>query len=536
MKKFSDMRIGTRLMLGFAVIVVLMLVSMFITLAKVQEMNEATKMIAENRYPKIEKSLELRGSVSSVAIALRNVMLSDSDTDRKEQIAAISKIRGENRATYDELLLVIKRPKSKAALDLSVATEQRYVAGQEKLLSLVAAGDMPGAKMYLNTELRPLLVDYRKSLGELIEAQKDMMTESVVESEATYQLTIKLSIGITILLVLLSLVIAYCITRSITAPLEKAVRVADTVAGGDLTSIIDIRSKDEMGQLLSSLQKMNDGLASTVLQVRTATSAIGVASAEIASGTLDLSARTEQQASSLEETAASLEELTSTVKQNADNAQMADKLARSASDIAGKGGDVVAQVVSTMSSINNSSKRVADIISVIDGIAFQTNILALNAAVEAARAGEQGRGFAVVATEVRSLAQRSAAAAKEIKVLIDESVSQVDDGTALVAKAGETMKEIVQSIASVSSIISEISSASVEQRSGIEQINTAVTQMDNVTQQNAALVEEASAAAASMDSEAQGLAAAVAMFKVDAQATNPASNRTLANQRLLLDN
>jgi methyl-accepting chemotaxis protein len=298
-------------------------------------------------------------------------------------------------------------------------------------------------------------------------------------------------------------------------PLGHAVGLARQVAAGDLTARIDVASRDEVGQLLAALKTMNDSLLKTVSAVRAGTETIVTASQQIATGNLDLSSRTEEQASSLEETASSMEELTGTVRQNADNARQANVLARNASQIAAHGGDVVSQVVSTMASINESSKKIGDIIAVIDGIAFQTNILALNAAVEAARAGEQGRGFAVVASEVRSLAQRSAGAAKEIRGLIADSVAKVDAGGRLVDQAGTTMQEIVEGITRVTDIMSEIASASAEQTVGIEQVNDAIAQMDSVTQQNAALVEEAAAAAASLEDQAATLARLVSVFKVD---------------------
>jgi methyl-accepting chemotaxis protein len=287
------------------------------------------------------------------------------------------------------------------------------------------------------------------------------------------------------------------------------------VADGDLSSRIEVSSKDETGQLLHALKHMNENLVRIVADVRGGTDTIATASAEIAAGNLELSSRTEQQAGSLEETASSMEELTSTVKQNADNAHQANQMAVSASAVAGKGGEVVSRVVETMVSINESSRKIADIISVIDGIAFQTNILALNAAVEAARAGEQGRGFAVVASEVRNLAQRSAAAAKEIKTLISDSVDKVDAGAKLVDQAGATMNDIVTSIQSVTDIMAEILAASQEQSSGIEQVNQAIAQMDQVTQQNASLVEESAAASAAMQDQAAKLAHAVSVFKLD---------------------
>jgi len=301
----------------------------------------------------------------------------------------------------------------------------------------------------------------------------------------------------------------------VTRPLKHAVETADAVAKGDLTRRIEVKSKDEVGQLLQALKDMNENLAGIVGEVRSATESIATASKEIASGNADLSQRTEEQASSLEETASSMEELTSTVKQNAENAIQANQLSKNASDIAIKGGKAVDNVVQTMASISTSSKKIVDIISVIEGIAFQTNILALNAAVEAARAGEQGRGFAVVAGEVRNLAQRSAAAAKEIKALIDDSVNKVDAGSKQVDQAGETMSEIVQAVKRVTDIMAEIAAASNEQSAGIEQVNQAIVQMDEVTQQNAALVEEAAAAAEAMQDQAYALMHTVSIFKLE---------------------
>jgi methyl-accepting chemotaxis protein len=308
--------------------------------------------------------------------------------------------------------------------------------------------------------------------------------------------------------------LAWGLARSITQPLRRAEATAQAIGAMDLSGTAEASyAKDETGQLMQALKHMNDSLAKVVGEVRTGTDTIATASGQIASGNQDLSSRTEQQASSLEETAASMEELTSTVKQNADNARQANQLAVSASEVAVKGGSVVSQVVDTMGSINASSRKIVDIIGVIDGIAFQTNILALNAAVEAARAGEQGRGFAVVASEVRSLAQRSAAAAKEIKTLIGDSVEKVEEGSKQVAEAGRTMEEIVDSVKRVTDIMGEITAASQEQTSGIEQINQAITQMDQVTQQNAALVEQAAAAAQSLQEQAESLVHAVSVFR-----------------------
>ncbi|MBA5689885.1 methyl-accepting chemotaxis protein [Rugamonas apoptosis] len=371
-------------------------------------------------------------------------------------------------------------------------------------------------------EARDLLLSKQAvsvKVGEMIDVHRkynaDLGIKAAEEAAATLTHANWLAIIIAAAVIAVVAAMGLMLTRKLIASLKEAVKIAQTVAAGDLTCNIVVTSKDETGQLLQALKEMNDSLVRIVGQVRTGTDTIATASGQIASGNLDLSSRTEQQASSLEETASSMEELTSTVKQNAANAQQANDLAESASDVAQKGGAVVSQVIHTMGSIDESAKKIVDIIGVIDGIAFQTNILALNAAVEAARAGEQGRGFAVVASEVRNLAQRSAAAAKEIKTLISNSVEQVDAGSKLVNQAGATMDEVVASVKRVTGIINEITIAGREQTSGIEQINQAITQMDTVTQQNAALVEEAAAAASSLQDQAGSLANLVSTFKIN---------------------
>ena len=362
----------------------------------------------------------------------------------------------------------------------------------------------------------PEMKKYLATVEDVVRYQDKLFNAANARIDEVYTSSIRLLIGQGGVAILIGAWLAIVLTKSITQPLGRAVSLAEQVAAGDLTAHIDVSSKDEVGMLLAALKRMNGNLLETVTAVRVSTDTIVTASQQIAAGNQDLSSRTEQQASSLEETASSMEELTSTVRQNADNARQANTLAQAASGIAVRGGDVVSKVVETMASINESSRKIADIIAVIDSIAFQTNILALNAAVEAARAGEQGRGFAVVASEVRNLAQRSAAAAKEIRTLITDSVSKVGTGGQLVEQAGATMQEIVQGITRVTDIMSEIASASVEQTVGIEQVNEAITQMDAVTQQNAALVEEAAAAAESLQDQASSLARLVSTFRVDA--------------------
>ena len=364
-----------------------------------------------------------------------------------------------------------------------------------------------------------------KDINQLVQIETRLAQASYEEADSAFAKVVVALMAILVLALGISVGISAFMSRMIVRPLKAAIALAGRIARGDLTSEIKVVGRDETAELLRALSDMNASLVKIVGEVRSGTDSIATASKQIASGNADLSSRTEEQASSLEETASSMEELTSTVKQNAENAKQANQLAASASEVALKGGAVVSQVVGTMSSINDSSKKIVDIISVIDGIAFQTNILALNAAVEAARAGEQGRGFAVVASEVRSLAQRSAAAAKEIKALIGDSVDKVGAGTKLVDEAGKTMQEIVASVKRVTDIMSEIMAASQEQSSGIEQVNQAITQMDQVTQQNSALVEEAAAAAESMQEQAGNLAQAVAVFELDGTAAGAAAGR-----------
>ncbi|MDB6001626.1 MAG: chemotaxis protein, partial [Rhizobacter sp.] len=361
----------------------------------------------------------------------------------------------------------------------------------------------------------------QETIARLVKLNSDGADAAYAASQATYASARAWVIGLVMAAVLVAALLAWWITGLVTRPVAQAVDAAKRVADGDLTVEFDTTGKDETGQLLQALAVMQGKLAGIVSGVRQNAEGVATASAQIAQGNNDLSARTEEQASALEQTAASMEQLSSTVKQNADNARQANQLAQGASTVAIQGGDVVSRVVDTMKGINTSSKQIVDIIGVIDGIAFQTNILALNAAVEAARAGEQGRGFAVVASEVRSLAQRSAAAAKEIKSLISASVERVEHGTALVDQAGVTMKEVVDSIKRVTDIMGDISAASTEQSLGVAQVGDAVSQMDQATQQNAALVEESAAAAESLKAQASQLVSAVAVFKLADAARRP---------------
>ena len=399
------------------------------------------------------------------------------------------------------------------------------------------SGDTARAGEIVHGRFRTLFRPVGDSIDKLIALQLDEAATMQQDSQARYELIRLVCLSGMGFGLVLAAVVGTMLVRSIVAPLENAVRIAGAVAGGDLTQDIAADANDETGRMMRALGEMNAGLARIVGRVRAGTDTIATASSQIAAGNLDLSSRTEEQAASLEETAASMDELTSTVKQSADNARQANLLAQSASDVAGKGGQVVTQVVDTMAAINTSAERIADIIGVIDGIAFQTNILALNAAVEAARAGEQGRGFAVVASEVRHLAQRSAAAAREIKTLIDDSVQKVHHGTELVDQAGATMAEIVESVDRVTRIMGDMMAATQEQAIGIEQVNQAIGQMDQATQQNAALVEQASAAAQALREEADLLAREVGAFRLPAAGAGrqaPASRQRQAGSATYL--
>jgi methyl-accepting chemotaxis protein len=524
---FSNLKLRTRLALGFGVICAMLVVVLVLAVTMLGRVNQGARDIVQQRMPKIEAATSILDQTNNISVALRNQMLNDDPADRKLQTANVMKARAAIQSILDDYHAETTAGAERELANQTAEHNAKFVKDQDELLKRIGAGDIDGAKAYLTSEFRPLLLAYKKVLNEQIKLQKTAVAAASENAELTYAETRTLMIGLGLAILAAAGLIAWRISVAIAVPVARALEVANTVAAGDLTSRIEVTTHDEMGQLLQALKAMNESLARTVRTVRSGTDTIATASGEVAAGSLDLSSRTEQQASSLEETASSMEELTSTVKQNADNARQANVLAESASNVAARGGAVIEQVVGTMREIHDASGKIADIIGVIDGIAFQTNILALNAAVEAARAGEQGRGFAVVAGEVRNLAQRSAAAAREIKALIVDSTGKVENGSKLVGEAGSTMREIVDGVRRVTDIMSEITAASHEQSSGIEQINRAIAQMDEVTQQNAALVEQTSAAAEAMQDQAARLAQAVSVFKVEgtAQAVAPTPSR-----------
>jgi len=527
--KLANLNIGKRLALGYGVICAMLVLMIVLSNAMLGRVNAGTGEIVNDRMPRIAMTGNMQEQTNTIAIALRNLMLTGDASDRAAQVETIMAARRAMDAALAGMRAELQSAKGLALLETMEQETARYKTGQDRMIAHVGAGESDAAHALLNGELRPLLVRLKSATAAQGEQQKELAARAAIEAEATYRSTSLLMWGLGAGALLLAAIVAWWITRSITVPLGRALQVANTVAAGDLTSRIDVSTTDETGQLLQALKTMNASLANTVGTVRVGTDTIAVAASQVAVGAQDLSSRTEQQASALEEAASSMEELTSTVRQNADNARQANVLAETASNVAARGGDVIRQVVGTMNEIDASSSRISDIIGVIDGIAFQTNILALNAAVEAARAGEQGRGFAVVASEVRNLAQRSAAAAKEIKSLIGESTGKVEAGSKLVAQAGATMAEIVDSVRRVTDIMAEISAASSEQSAGIEQINQAVVQMDQGTQQNAALVEEAAAAATAMREQSGMLAAAVAAFRIDGAQAMAASRASLAS-------
>ncbi|HUJ00059.1 MAG TPA: methyl-accepting chemotaxis protein [Usitatibacter sp.] len=510
-----NLSIGTRLALGFgAILAVLLLVSAGGTALGTKSRKDLSAVtaaaVAKERLAADMQQLVLRRSS-----VMRNVGLLSEYTAMQEQQKIAN---GLTRKFADARQAMLRLDLTPAERTLVESLDQADRAIEEpfaKSMELQSAFRNEEAVGLLMNSVDPAVNKMLDELDHLSEIQKKSNEEATRAALAMGDRLAMTTYVVEGICLVVAVLLAWALTRSITMPLREAVTIARRVASGDLTSQIEPRGRDEAAELLAALREMNDGLARMVMQIRTGSESIAVGANQVAAGNQQLSSRTEEHASSLEETASTLEEFTTTVRQNAEHAKQASSLAGTASATAEKGGEVVSKVVTTMQEVTTSSKRISDIIGVIDGISFQTNILALNAAVEAARAGEQGRGFAVVASEVRNLAQRSASSAKEIRGLIEDSVGRVEAGARLVEQAGKTMDELVASVKRVAEIMTEIAAASHEQSSGIEQINRAITQMDNVVQMNASLVEEATAAATSMANQATGLARSVAQFRLE---------------------
>jgi methyl-accepting chemotaxis protein len=514
--KYSDLKIGARLAIAFCVVLCLLCVVAIVGWQSLSANNRQAEVIVEENNVKIAAANAMRGFLNTEVRSLRNIILYTDAETRRAQKDVVLKARKQYDDTFARLQSLLK---SDAARKLSAEIESdraKIRPSFDKVISLAEASNEKEAASYLQTSVQTPQSQWFSDIQAMIELQEKQNQQSITTMRADYAVTLEILLALTLAAVALGAFSAWYATRSITAPLGDAVSLAQRVAAGDLTAEIRAASRDETGMLITALRTMNDNLAGIVREVRSGTDTVATASSQIATGNLELSSRTEQQASSLEETASAMEQMTATVKHNAENAREANQLVANTSNVAKQGGVVMEQVIEKMEAITLSSKKIVDIISVIDSIAFQTNILSLNAAVEAARAGEQGRGFAVVATEVRNLAARSASAAKEIKVLIEDSVAQVDEGSRLVTHAGSTIGEVVNSVKSVADIMSEITIASSEQSSGISEINSAITQMEAVTQQNAALVQEASAASQALQEQADRLAQSMSVFKTAA--------------------
>lgn len=535
MKLFNDLKIASKLLVAFSLLLVLTTALGILTVGKLRDVYSATERIKDQSLPSVKSILEMK----AIAWRYREAELALILTTDVNNIARAETQMAQCLKEFSVQLNVFKElvssPEDKADFKAMMAIAGKYIQESQKILALSQRGNQVAARDWIDDESQTMFSESMKKIETLAKRSLDASTGAGQSAEATYYSARMWITGVLIGTVVIGISMAFALARLVSLPLLRAVGIANTVAAGNLSAHIEVTSSDETGQLMQALKFMNDSLVKVASEVRSKTDTITTASKEIAAGNLDLSYRTEKQASSLEETTASMEQLTATVKQTADNARQASSLADSASTAAVMGSAVVSQVVQTMASINQSSKKIADITGVIDSIAFQTNILALNAAVEAARAGEQGRGFAVVASEVRNLAQRSAIAAKDIKNLITDSVYKVDSGTRLVDQSRTTMEQIVTCVKRVTDIMSEISAASLEQSAGIEHVNKALSQMDLATQQNAALVEEAAAASESMQTQAVNLAQVVSVFKLPSPSLNvrltdisiPSLNRTL---------
>ncbi|WP_218240091.1 methyl-accepting chemotaxis protein [Comamonas fluminis] len=522
--QISNWRVGTKLGISFLLMVFFSALLGLVAWLQLTQIHAAGTAVSEVALPSVYNAASMRSEYNRLRRHEAGIAtarsLQEVDGFEQQIQQRLKTIADQEKVMHD----LIEGDALRAAFDDYLKYKAAFLELHQQLLNRTKDGNYGSVEeqaamvdamgLFFAGESEQAFSKLAESTGKFMNLQLEAASAAQHAEKSAFALARYWLLGTLALVVLIAAGVGLTMTRAITAPVATAVKLAQDVAAGRLTSVIHNQRRDEMGLLLNALEDMRRQLASVVQDVRSNAQGVALASGEIAQGNADLSSRTESQASALEQTAASMEQLGSTVRQNADNAQTANQLAKSASDVAGRGGAVVAQVVDTMKGINESSRQIADIIGVIDSIAFQTNILALNAAVEAARAGEQGRGFAVVAGEVRTLAQRSAEAAKEIKQLIGASVERVEQGSDLVDKAGATMEEIVTAISRVTDIMGEISAASREQSQGVAQVGEAVTQMDQATQQNAALVEESAAAADALQRQARALVDSVAIFQL----------------------
>ncbi len=521
------MKIVTRIALGFGTLAVVGIAIAVFGALKMRGLSSDLNELANDRMVKVAQFTELKDNFNAIGRFTRNIIISHDRAFQDGEQKKISELRAANSELLKQLEKTVLLPKGRELLKIINDNRGAYNDALDRAIALAEKNNDAEASATLIGEGRTLQNIVFKATEDSRALQKQIAEKLALEASQASGAATALLAGLGLLMLVIGAVVGWWIARDLSHALgaepDELSHLAGRVAEGDLTVQLHVRKGDTVS-VMAAMARMNTSLVGVVSTVREGAESVSTASSQISEGNNDLSQRTEEQASALEETAASMEELSSTVKQNADSTKQANQLAQSASAVAEQGGEVVARVVDTMKGINDSSKKISDIISVIDGIAFQTNILALNAAVEAARAGEQGRGFAVVASEVRNLAQRSASAAKEIKILIDNSVSQVEQGTSLVASAGSTMTEVVGSIRRVTAIMGEISAANSEQSQGVMQIGEAIQQMDQVTQQNAALVEEMAAAASSLRNQAQELVGTVAVFKLGAQGHQDPAN------------
>ncbi len=514
MRSLRDMKIGTRLGAGFGGVIALLVVLAAVGIGRIDAIKTDTDLILHDRYVKVSLTHVIENAVNLQARELRTALITTDVEMVKSELVTVNDADVQIAGALDKLQATIDTAEGKAALAALVHARATYMQNKAEIVKLVAAQSLDEGGVYLVKSMMPAQTAYMTALTNLAKSQVAQMESFGEEATDVASSARLLMLGMAAGAVALAIGVAISITRSITRPISQAVQMARTVAQGDLTSQVEAHGRDEAGQLLDALRQMNDGLAGIVQQVRNSSDSIATGSSQIASGNADLSHRTEEQASNLQQTASAMEQILATVRQTADTARLAASLAEEASAVAAQGGAVVDKVVATMGQISGSSRKISEITGVIDGIAFQTNILALNAAVEAARAGEHGRGFGVVAAEVRSLAQRAASAAREIRTLIGASAGDVDTGCDLVSDAGKSMDDILSRVRRVSQLIAEIDTATREQAIGIGQVGDSVSQLDRVTQQNAALVEESAAAAESLSQQSLQLAGIVDTFRL----------------------